>query len=288
MTRRGFARGAALACVCAGCLRCTAPADGRLDDGIVVGSPLWSALAAENFARVDEAFGEPIPASAPNWPTKPGRHAVIPETVVVAELRVGRFEVTRAQWATFRPETKVAAATENLPIAGVSCDDALAYCRWLTQTTGETWRLPTLTERARLVASVSLSKAAENTLARWTGATPAAGDAARLVALAEKQLTRIDDETSPLLLPVGSCPPALFHPAGEARGKAIALYDLEGNVAEWTADGGEMMNGRPGGSGRAVGGCALTADGAAAAGSEVPARAIGLRVVRDAPATRSR
>jgi formylglycine-generating enzyme required for sulfatase activity len=237
-----------------------------VERGLKAGSPLWCAIAAENFARVDEAFGTPITASAPNWPTKVERHAVIPETVDVGGFAIGRFEVTRAQWATFRPETKVEAKTENLPIAGVSFDDARAYCEWLTKSTGAAWRLPTVTELTTLCTLVPRAGADENTLARWNGGAGNDADAVQLVALADQKLMAPDDSTSPLILPVGSCPPTRIMDGG----RTLLLFDLAGNVAEWATVDGEAK------SARAVGGCALTFDAAA----PPPPRAIGLRVVR--------
>lgn len=37
----------------------------------------------------------------------------------------------------------------RLPVIGVSWDDAVAYCKWMTQRTGKEWRLPTDAEREK-------------------------------------------------------------------------------------------------------------------------------------------
>ena len=63
---------------------------------------------------------------------------LVPETVPVLgaedSLRIGRFEVTQAQWAEFSgqpyPPTK-----GNHPIAGITYFQATAYCKWLSKKT---------------------------------------------------------------------------------------------------------------------------------------------------------
>ncbi|MHC4729884.1 MAG: bifunctional serine/threonine-protein kinase/formylglycine-generating enzyme family protein [Planctomycetota bacterium] len=42
----------------------------------------------------------------------------------------------------------------RLPVYGVSWDDAVAYCRWKTKTTGQEWRLPTEQEREKAARGV--------------------------------------------------------------------------------------------------------------------------------------
>ena len=98
------------------------------------GSPIAARLALAGAARVGGAVGV----------TTGG--VLVPELVPFGGERVGRFEVTRAQWAAFRPESEPAPGTENLPATGVSFEDARAYVAWLTETTGEPYRLPTAAE----------------------------------------------------------------------------------------------------------------------------------------------
>jgi len=140
----------------------------------------------------------------------------IPETASFAGLEVGRFEVTRAQWAAFDPQAEVAPGEANLPATGMSFERAKAYAAWLAERTGRPFRLPTAKE-AKKLAGAAGSKG--NTLDRWAGYTPNPDDTSAIrKALAE----RLPGKT-PLLLPVGSLP-----------GKGTPpVFDLDGNATEW-------------------------------------------------------
>ncbi len=90
---------------------------------------------------------------------------MIPEVVKRGEFEVGRFEVTRAQFAAFDPAYAFAPGTENYPANNVSFEKAKAYAEWLSKTTGENWRLPNEDEAAKLYEGLS----GENTLDYWAG-----------------------------------------------------------------------------------------------------------------------
>ncbi|MBL8843122.1 MAG: prolyl oligopeptidase family serine peptidase [Planctomycetes bacterium] len=257
------------------------------------GSPLWSALQAEEFARVGDAFGEPLATARMNWPTKE-RALPLPEVVEVDGLSIGRFEVTRAQWRAFRPDTEVAAGDENLPIAGIALEEAQGYVAWLSETTGERWRLPWLDELEPL-AQAAAALAGENTFERWLGFAPRPEEEAALQERARRELGERAKGCSALLWPVGSGAPLVRG----APGQRAALYDLGGNVAEWAlaraddedavasdsdANHAGMRARRPAKEARAIGGCALMASDAGDPNRAPPATAIGLRVVREAEA----
>lgn len=151
---------------------------------------------------------------------------LVPETVAYEGLQIGRFEVTRAQWASFTG--KPARGDGNLPATGMSFDQARAYALWLVKTTGRPYRLPTKEEAERLAEEAGTDG---NTLDRWAGYTPNPDDAARLLAA----LGELGRET-PLLLPVGQ-----LAAAGEN-----GVFDLDGNAAEWaTADDGSGVAAGP-------------------------------------------
>lgn len=202
-------------------------------------------------------FGTEAPANEALPPASPLAAALriraagdIPETVERGALRIGRFEVTRAQFAAFRPAYSYPAGAALLPANNISFDDAKAYCEWLSRRTGRKFRLGTEKEmRPFLKAS-----ARENTLDAWAGYAINADDAARLAELA-KQV-----EPDGLLRPVGSYP-------GDGEDP---IYDLGGNVAEWvtTEDG----------AGIALGGSADRPADSKAASPAAPAF-IGFRVV---------
>src|SRR6185312_3584673 len=60
-------------------------------------------------------------------------------------LRIGVTQVSVAEFQQFDPSYKAGASTPNYA-AGVSYDQAVAYCAWLTKKIGKPWRLPTEAE----------------------------------------------------------------------------------------------------------------------------------------------
>jgi dipeptidyl aminopeptidase/acylaminoacyl peptidase len=165
------------------------------------GSRLQALLRQQRAARVGTAFGQNADGK------------LIPEVVPYGALKVGRFEVTRAQWAAFDADFSVRPGTENHPVTGVSFERAKAYAAWLAERTGRPFRLPTVKERKQLG-----SGGGGNTLDHWAGYSPNPDDAARL----REALQQLPGE-APLLLPVGSFPGQGDDP----------LFDLDGNAAEW-------------------------------------------------------
>jgi dipeptidyl aminopeptidase/acylaminoacyl peptidase len=174
-----------------------------------------------------------------------------PETVARGEIEVGRFEVTRAQYAAFDPSYRYEAGTGDYPASGISFENAKRYCQWLSKKTGAKYRLGTEEEMEGLLKP---SKG-ENTLDYWAGYAVNADDAGRLAPLVEKL------GPGALLRPVGS-----FSGSGEDP-----VYDLGGNAAEWVA--------AKDGAGKALGGSAdRPADLKAPAAAH--ADYVGFRVVR--------
>ena len=231
------------------------------------GSPLALALARKGFARDGARYGRKVKGS------------LVPEAVDHRGLRVGRFEVTRAQYAAFDPKYAVAAGTENLPASGIGFDQARAYAAWLATLTGETWRLPRADEERALYPRPATPEgedapcehadeedrvAAENTLDHWAGYAPNPEDAARLRELA----AQLGGE-APLLEEVGR-----FRGCGGGGEKA---YDLGGNAAEWAV--------AEDGSGVLLGGSADQPAGASGPTAVATAPYRGLRVVAGGTAT---
>lgn len=180
----------------------------RPDGAVRPDSPLAGLLARNAAARTDGRFGREVEG------------VLVPETVDfgAAEegLELGRFEVTRAQWAVFQG-TEPPEGGADLPVTGVPFEDARRYVAWLSETTGDTWRLPTEEEAKRLAAAAG-GGGKGNTLERWAGYPPNPEDRERLLAA----LGAMPGEGA-LLLPVGSRPGA-----GDPM-----IFDLDGNAAEW-------------------------------------------------------
>lgn len=177
-----------------------------VNEALKESSPLDLLIKAQTFARVGQMYGKLV------------KGKLIPETVKWGEMEVGRFEVTRAQWKAFDPGYKFEAGTENYPASGISFDQAQKYVRWLSQLTGENYRLPTAEEARELM---SMSRGSENTIEYWAGYKINFDDYRLLL----EAVARLKNKAA-LLLPVD-----YFPPAGEAL-----IYGLGGNVAEWAVD----------------------------------------------------
>jgi dipeptidyl aminopeptidase/acylaminoacyl peptidase len=217
------------------------------NEALKAGSPLDAALKTKNIARTGGDYGSTI--------TSKGKPVVIPEVVKRGDVEVGRFEVTRAQFAAFDKNYKVDSGTENYPANGVTFDQAKAYTEWLSKLTGQTWRLPTEKEAVGWYDK----KDGENTLDYWAGYAPNPDDTTRL-----RQKVKELGGSAPLLRPAGSFP-------GQGQEDQELVFDLGGNVAEWVA----LADGKA----KAEGGsadCPADARSSCAAAAEY----IGFRVVR--------
>ncbi|MEW6736451.1 MAG: prolyl oligopeptidase family serine peptidase, partial [Acidobacteriota bacterium] len=141
---------------------------------------------------------------------------LIPEMVKRDGLEIGRFEVTRAQYAQFDKKYLVEPGKENYPANGINFEQAKAYCQWLSKVTGQNYRLGTETELMPIYDEPAES---ENTLDYWAGYRVNPDDAERL----SSKIKELGDQAA-LLKEVGS-----FKGVGEDE----SIFDLGGNVAEW-------------------------------------------------------
>jgi formylglycine-generating enzyme required for sulfatase activity len=183
-------------------------------------SPLGQALRRKEIARVGARLGVEAKPGGP----------LIPEVVKKGDLEIGRFEVTRAQYAAFEPGFVVAPGTENYPANGVPFEKARAYSAWLSSLTGQVWRLPGDDEAAALYDG----RAGENTLDYWAGYALNPDDARKL----DPKIRELGGEAA-LLKEAGSF-------AGAGKDDEALVFDLGGNVAEWVIgkDGaGQKMGG---------------------------------------------
>src|SRR5260221_1943840 len=105
------------------------------NEALKAGSPLDAALKTKNIARSGGNYGSNLAGK--------GKSVLIPEVVKRGDLEIGRYEVTRAQFAAFDKNYKMDAGTENYPANGVTFDQAKAYADWLSKLTGQNWRGPT-------------------------------------------------------------------------------------------------------------------------------------------------
>jgi dipeptidyl aminopeptidase/acylaminoacyl peptidase len=173
------------------------------------GSPLALLLKKQKVAKTEEGhFGNMLNGK------------LVPEVVAVADdsISLGRFEVTNAQYQAYNPAHNFSALAANHPVHGISAEDAQAYVAWLSELSGENYRLPTAKEAEKWHKMALKQAAKENTLNYWAGfeITPE-----EVILLQEK----ISEAGEQLIKAVGSHEPLKV-------GKA-EIYDLGGNVKEY-------------------------------------------------------
>jgi dipeptidyl aminopeptidase/acylaminoacyl peptidase len=216
-------------------------------------SPLGRALRLHSASHSGNLYGIAFAPAGSSSPTQP---VLIPEVVRRGSLEIGRFEVTRAQYAAFDAAHGFQPGTENYPASGITFEQAQAYAAWLSRLTGQSWRIPNEDE----VASLNEKPGEENTLDHWAGYALNPDDAARL----EEKVKGLPG-TAPLLREVGSF-------AGQGEDGEEPLYDLGGNVSEWVV----ARNG----SGKAWGGSADRPADPRAQYRAAPLAYMGCRIVR--------
>jgi formylglycine-generating enzyme required for sulfatase activity len=120
-------------------------------------------------------------------------------------FRIAATEVTQRQWLTLMPQNPSPKTGDDLPVTSVSWKEAQEFCLKLSEKEGARYRLPT---------------EAEWEYACRAGAPDAPAGTARLDTVAWYSAN--SGETT--------------HPVGQKERNAWGLFDLLGNVAEWTLD----------------------------------------------------
>ncbi|MFO1084881.1 MAG: formylglycine-generating enzyme family protein [Reyranellaceae bacterium] len=197
---------------------------------------------------------------------------------ITERFSLGRYEVTRGQYAAFVSATGRAAGpscwslgpdgkwrdrqgmswlapgfaqTEADPVVCVSWHDAQAYVQWLSTTTGKKYRLPSEAE--------------------WEYAARAGSSTSRYWGDDRDQACRfanLSDRTAAQLLNWSADPEETFQcsdehvytaPVGKFQANAFGLHDMLGNVWEWVEDcGNDDYEGAPATQGaRLTGNCNL-------------------------------
>ena len=142
----------------------------------------------------------------------------------VYEPRSGRMD--RRNGVTWRDDYTGDPADRDLPVIHVSWNDAQAYVAWLSEQTGRTYRLPSEAEFEYAL------RAGSQTRYWWGDGTPSEpvenltgdGDRSSTNATWTVAFRRYTD---------GFWGPA---PVGSLQANPFGLYDMGGNVMEWTED----------------------------------------------------
>ena len=128
--------------------------------------------------------------------------------VRIKSFAIGKYEVTQEQWFSIMGNLPSNFKGRTLPVEQVSWDDAQAFVRKLSEKTGKNYRLPSEAEWEYAARAGSQTNYYfgdnENESGRYTWSYSNSGNTT--------------------------------HPVGEKLPNAFGLYDMLGNVWEWTAD----------------------------------------------------
>jgi formylglycine-generating enzyme required for sulfatase activity len=143
--------------------------------------------------------------------------------------------------------------TDRDPVVCVSYDDAVAYIGWLNASAGtKAYRLPG-------EAEWEYAARANTTTARFWGDGRDA--ACRFANVADLSLAKHDGIATPNQERYFNCTDGFVFtaPAGSFLSNDFGLYDMLGNVWQWTADcwNDDLTNIPPNGTTRSTGGCGL-------------------------------
>jgi formylglycine-generating enzyme required for sulfatase activity len=139
---------------------------------------------------------------------------------------IGRYTVTFDEYDRFclatlrdKPDDKDWGRGRR-PVINVSWDDAVAYCAWLFQQTGCTYRLPTEAEWEYAARA--------GTTTRWSF-----GNDEQML----REFAWFEGNSDVNIFHFGRKRKSRkTHPVGEKRPNPWGLYDMHGNVREWAED----------------------------------------------------
>ena len=139
-----------------------------------------------------------------------------PHRVTVPAFYMGKFEVTQAQWRAVMGTQPSGFKGDDLPAERVSWEDAVKFCRKLSAMTGREYRLPSEAEweyacRAGTTTPFSFGDDLGSDKANFNGNHPYGMSAVN---------DFLEEPT----------------PAGLYYANGFGLFDMHGNVWEWTAD----------------------------------------------------
>lgn len=163
-------------------------------------------------------YPEPGEFLRDNFPANPPRVSIS----LRHPVEIGKYQVTVADYARCvedgacrRPQS-ASPGRREMPVTGVSYDDATAFAAWYSRKTGTPWRLPTDLEWAAAAAerfregSVSIERDARNPAKAWL----------------QRYAFEASDPSG-----IGGRP----QQSGTFGANSRGIYDLSGNVWEWTS-----------------------------------------------------
>ena len=150
--------------------------------------------------------------------------------VCVSDFYLGQDEVTNGQFKKFRPQHNsgksqgISLDEEKQPVVNVSWEDAVGFAQWLSQKSGQTYRLPT-------EAEWEYAARAGSNQSRFWGNNP--NEACTYANVADLKAKEHREKWT-----VFSCNDgyAVSAPVGSFKPNGYGLYDMMGNVWEWCED----------------------------------------------------
>jgi len=180
------------------------------------------------------------------------REGPVHEVAFARGFAVGKFEITRGQFARFVQDTKYLsdgcnawggtrldfdaakswrdpgfAQTDSDPAVCMNWNDAAAYVQWLTKKTGKAYRLPSEAEWEYA------ARAGSSRVRPWGDQ---AGEACRYANVADQTLKKRVRGGANWV--VHDCEDGMIYtaPVGSYQPNAFGLHDMIGNAWEWTGD----------------------------------------------------
>ncbi len=196
--------------ICLLCFGCNTQTDHK-NEVFKENSPLAELFKIQKAKSVDGFFGEMT------------NGVLIPETLSIKKdsTYIGRFEVTNAQFKTYKSSFTYEAGIDNYPVE-VTLQEAKAYVKWLSKKTGETYRLPNANEAKSLHKQAHKIGGKELTLNYWAGYNITKAE----VPMLNKKIKELNT--------------ILYKKVGKKKSTKVGdavVYDLGGNIAEYY-DGG--------------------------------------------------